>query len=102
MLTHECLLTQHPVAYEWSRHALPPTTIKALELLSNSHMDNSLQYTVAHSSPYLVASTGHLRHVSSDLVELVAIKAEREELSVCVCVVDLMAEKHKFEECYNL
>lgn len=41
-LTRASFLMQHLVAYEWGCHAFPPTTIMALEILSNSHMSNSL------------------------------------------------------------
>lgn len=50
--------------------------------------------------PYLVAATGHLRHVGSDWAELTTIKAEHEKLREKVLVLDY--EKRKFKERYNL
>lgn len=41
-LTRESLLMKHHVAYERGLPAFPPTTIEALDFLSNSHMSNSL------------------------------------------------------------
>lgn len=41
-LTRESLIKQHNVSYEWGHHAFFSATIEALELLSNSHMSNSL------------------------------------------------------------
>lgn len=68
-LTRESFLMRHPIPYEWVRHAFPPSTIEALELLHNSHMFNNLQYVAAQVTPYLVSATWRLCQVNSDLVE---------------------------------
>lgn len=38
-------------AYEWCRHAFPPTILESLDLLSYSHMANELQYVATKVSP---------------------------------------------------
>lgn len=78
----------------------PPATIEALEIFSNSHMANNLQYAAVQVSPYLVDVVRRLRHMSSNLVELTIIKIERDDLRERVTC--LKEEKQKFEEKYDL
>lgn len=54
--------------------------IEALELLSNSHMPNNLQYVMAQVTLYLVAIARRLRQVNSDSAELPSSRAEWVEL----------------------
>lgn len=46
-LTCESILMKRSAAYEWSCNVFLLATIESLELLSNSHMVNNLQYAVA-------------------------------------------------------
>lgn len=78
-LTRASLLTQHSVAYEWGYHAFSPTIIEALELLSNYHMSNSLQYVAAQVTPYMIADVRRLHKVSLDSGELSSVRAERHD-----------------------
>lgn len=84
----------------WGRHAFPPATNETLDLLSNFHMANNLQYVAAQVAACLVATVEHLRHVNSGMVELNFVKAERDELKTKLAVLE--AETHIFEECYDL
>lgn len=83
--------------YEFGCHAFPPTTIEDLELLSNSHMSNSIQYTASQVASYLVATTQLLRQVNPDLAELFSVKVGRDELRTKL--LGLEEEKCKFKEC---
>lgn len=78
----------------------PQAIIEALKLLSNSYMANILQYATTQFDPYFVAAVECLRHVSSDLVEIYVVKAERDKLKERVLVLE--AENGKFEGCYDL
>lgn len=99
-LTRESLLTQNLGAYKWGRHAFPLATIEALELFSNFHMSNSLQYMVSQVAPYLVVAARRLCQINSDKTELASSRAERDELSVKL--LGLEEEKRKFEERYDV
>lgn len=81
---------------EWGRHAFPHVTIESLELLSNSHISNSLQYAAVQVVTYLVSAARRLHHVSSDLAKLAFVKAKWNELREKL--LGLEEEKHKFEE----
>lgn len=99
-LTRDTLLMQHYVVYEWGCHAFLLASIEDLELLSNSHMSNSLRYAANQAAPYLVATARCLHQVNSDSAELASAKAERDQLKARV--MGLEEEKRKFEECYEL
>lgn len=78
----------------------PPTTIEALELLSNLHMSNIPNYAAAQAAPYMVAAARRVCQVGLDSRELASGRVERGELRVDL--LGLEEEKHKFEERYNL
>lgn len=71
-----------------------------LELLSNSHMANRLQYAATRVAPYLVATVERLRNIRSDLEDFTVIKSEHDELRWRVLILE--KEKRKFKERYNL
>lgn len=90
----------HYVAYEWGYLAFPPATIEALELLSNSHMFNSLQYAAAQVTSYMVVVARHLHKVSSYFGELSYVRAEQDDLRAKL--LEMEKEKRTFEERYEL
>ena len=71
-----------------------------MELLSNSHMSNSLLYSAVQVTLYLVAVAQSLLHINSDLAELASSRDERDELRKKV--LGLEEENRKFEEHYDL
>lgn len=54
----------------------------ALDLLSNSHMSNSLQYAAARVAPYMVVVARRLHQVCSDSGELSFLRADQDDLRV--------------------
>lgn len=51
-----------------------------------------------HVAPYFVVISGHLRFLGADLVELAAVKTERDKIGEKVCPLE--DDKLKFEERY--